>query len=59
MTLFGPTSTTIHKEVATRFGGEDGMLIQFDNSTGRGIFVNGFDVSWISRYGLQEDERYR
>ena len=59
MTLIDPTSTTIHKEVATRFGGEDGMLIQFDNSTGDGRFVNGFDVSWISRYGLQEDERYR
>ena len=58
MTLYGPTSTTVHKEVATRFGGGDGMLLQFDNSKGAGQFVKGFDVSWISRYGLQEDERY-
>ena len=59
MTILGPTSTTIHKEVAIRFGGEDGMLIEFDNSKSGGQGVKGFDVSWISRYGLQEDERYR
>ena len=59
MTLCGPTSTTIHTEVAIRFGGEDGMLLQFDNSKSHGRVVNGFDVSWISGYGIQEDERYR
>ena len=56
--LFSPTSTTKHKEIATRFGGESGMIITFDNSKGNGRFVRGFDVSWISRYGPQEDERY-
>ena len=59
ITLYGPTSTSIHKEVATRFGGQQGMLITFDNTKGYGQRVKGFDVSWISRYGLQEDERYK
>ena len=56
--LFSPTSSSIHKEVATRFGGESGMLIEFDNSKGNGTYVSGFDGSWVSRYGAQEDERY-
>ena len=55
--LFSPTSTTLHKEVAIRFGGQSGMLLEFDNSKGDGKKVKGFDFSWISRYGLQEDER--
>ena len=54
--IFGPTSTSIHKEVATRFGGEDGLLIEFDNSKGSGRSVIGLDVSWLSRYA-QEEER--
>ena len=57
--LYGPTSTSLHKEVATRFGGERGMLTTFDNSKGYGQNVSGFDVSWISRYGAQEDELYK
>ena len=57
ITIYGPVSTSIHKEVATRFGQGTGMLIEFDNTRGNGQFVNGFDVSWISRYGSQEDER--
>ena len=57
--LYGPCSTTKEKAVAARFGGHDGFLIQFDNSSGKGTKVKGFDVSWLSRYGLQEDERYK
>lgn len=57
MTLYGPTSTTIHKEVATRFSGSEGMLIEFHTKSCTSE-TKGFDVSWISRYGLQEDERY-
>ena len=53
--LNGPTSTSKQIAVATRFGGERGMIIEFDNSTTNAA---GFDVSWISRYGSQEDERY-
>ena len=55
--LLSPTSTTKAKEVATRFGGPQGMIIKFQNNTGYGRKVKGFDVSWISRYGPQEDER--
>ena len=58
MKLAGPTSSSVHKEVAIRFGGQNGMLLEFDNSYGSGRKVHGFDFSWISRYGLQEDERY-
>ena len=56
--LHGPTSTSIQKAVAARFGGDKGFLIEFDNSKGQGRDVKGFDVSWLSRYGSQEDERY-
>ena len=52
ITLYGPTSTSIHKEVATRFAGEDGMLIKFDHDRYyQHAFgaTKGFDVSWISR----------
>lgn len=57
ITLYGPTSTSIHKEVASRFADEDGMIIEFQNTTDHGRRVKGFDVSWISRYGMAEDER--
>ena len=40
------------------FGGQDGFLIKFDNYLGFGKGAKGFDVSWISRYGSQEAERY-
>ena len=54
----GPTSTSLQLAVAIRFGGDKGFLIEFDNSQGQGRYVKGFDVSWISRFGSQEDERY-
>ena len=56
--LRGPTSTSIQITVASRFGGQNGILIEFDNTKGDGQQVLGFDVSWLSRYGSQEDERY-
>ena len=54
--IFGPTSTSVHQEVAIKFSGEHGMIIQFDNHKGTGTRVSVFDVSIISRYG-SEDER--
>ena len=46
ITIFGPVSTSVHKEVAMRFGQDTGMLIEIDNTTrGRGEYANGFDVS--------------
>ena len=55
--LYGPTSTSIHREVATKFSGDNGLIIKFDVTKGRAIAVHGMDVSFISRYGGQEDER--
>ena len=56
ISLYSPTSTTIHEEVAMRFSGESGMIIQFDNHRGDAMNTRGFDCSWISRY-CEEDER--
>lgn len=53
--LISPTSTTVHLEVATRFSGEHGMILEFDNSKGNAQLLKGMDCSWISRY--KEDER--
>ena len=56
--LFGPTSTTKELITAANFSGDTGIIIEFDNTKGHGIYVNGFDVSFLSRYGGQEEERY-
>ena len=56
--LHSPTSTSVHIEVATKFAGDDGMIIQLD--IGEIYFmsgVRGFDCAWISQY-KEEDERY-
>lgn len=58
--LSSPTSTSVHLEVAMKFSGGEGIIIEFDNKT-HGIlkseYTKGFDVSYISRYP-EEDERY-
>ena len=54
--LNGPTSTSRHREVALRFSGEQGILIQFNNSgLKKNHRVGLFDASWISRF-KEEDE---
>ena len=55
--IIGPTSTSVHLEVAVNFSGQSGIIIEFDNTKGEAQYVHGMDVSWISRYGGQEDER--
>ena len=55
--IFGPTSTSKQKEVAIKFSGDEGIIVQFDNQKGMARCVRGFDVSFISRYGGEEDER--
>ena len=57
ISLLSPTSTSCHIEVSIKFSGEGGSIIQFDNTRGKGMYVKGVDVSWISRY-REEDERY-
>ena len=55
--LLSPTSTSVHLEVAMRFGGDDGMILEFDNHRGLGRGLNGMDCAWISRY-KEEAEWY-
>jgi len=55
--LLSPTSTSVHKEVATKFSGNKGMILEMDNDKGDSQLVMGMDCSWISRY-REEDERY-
>ena len=52
-----PLSTSIYCEVALKFSGEAGMILQLDNSRGDCQMLKGMDVSWISRF-REEDERY-
>ena len=58
MTLFSPTSTSCHMEVALKFAGEEGMIVEFMTSEEvNAKELKGLDLSWISRY-KEEDERY-
>ena len=58
MRLFSPTSTSCHIEVAIKFSGSEGLIIEFNNNRGIGTYLKGLDVSWISRF-KEEDERYK
>ena len=49
--LLSPTSTTTQLEVATKFSGEEGMILQFRNSS----LVKGMECSWFSRYREEEE----
>ena len=57
MWIESPLSTTIHLEVAMKFSGEEGMILEMDNEKGDGQLLKAMDCSWISRY-KEEDERY-
>lgn len=55
--LLSPTSTSANISVAIKFGGAKGMVMEFDNSQGKGQRLRAMDCSWISRF-REEDERY-
>ena len=56
--FYSPTSTSVHIEVALKFCGDHGMIIQTNNtSRDSSGLLYGLDCSWISRY-RDEDERY-
>ena len=57
MYIRSPLSTSIHLEVALRFSGESGMVLELNNSNGQSKDLRAMDVSWISRY-REEEERY-
>ena len=53
--LLSPTSTSVHIEVAMKFSGEHGVIIEMNNDK-VGSNLRGLDVSWISNF-KEEDER--
>lgn len=56
--LLSPTSTSLHLEVAMKFSGEEGIIIEFSNDAIHESWkTRAFDVSFISRY-KEEEERY-
>ena len=55
--LSSPTSTSCQIAVAMKFSGDKGIIMEFNNTSGKAKTVRGFDVSWISRF-KEEDERY-
>ena len=56
--LCSPTSTSKQKEVATKFSGDKGIIIQFDNPEGdeQCCYLRGWNCCWLSKY-KEEDER--
>ena len=55
--LQGPTSTSKERCVAWRFAGTQGMVIKMNNEKGTTLYESFFDASWISKYGMEENER--
>ena len=56
--LCAPTSTSWNIEVAIKFSGEDGIIIQLNNpNIAPYRDLAGFNCSWLSRY-KEENERY-
>ena len=52
-----PVSTSMHIEVATKFSGEDGLIITLNvDNTAATQHLRAFDCSWFSRF-KEEDER--
>eukprot|EP01084_Bolivina_argentea_P249834 418378_1 len=55
--LFGPTSTSKCIEVATRFGGDHGLIIELNNSGDwSSEYLRCFNCSWVSNF-MAEEER--
>ena len=58
MFILSPLSSSLHIEVALKFSGDSGMVLEMDNSSSNCVYLQGLDVSWISRY-REEEERYK
>ena len=55
MFIHCPLSTSLHIEVAMRFSGEEGMILEMDNSKTYCQGLRGMDCSWISQYKEEEE----
>eukprot|EP01084_Bolivina_argentea_P266876 452831_1 len=54
--LCGPTSTSKQISVATRFGGEHGMIIQLNNNGHYQVkFLRSFCCCWLSNYNGEDE----
>eukprot|EP01084_Bolivina_argentea_P088154 159165_1 len=54
--LYGPTSTSRQIEVAERFKGDSGIIMQFNNVGERAsIELFGLDCSWLSNYNGEDE----
>eukprot|EP01084_Bolivina_argentea_P111382 198749_1 len=54
--LCGPTSTSKRVEVATRFGGDDGIIIELNNTGDiKSDLLHGFNCSWISNFNGEDE----
>eukprot|EP01083_Nonionella_stella_P183387 662583_1 len=57
MRLCSPTSTSKQIEVAMKFSGKNGIVLQMDNPDMEQYwYLHAFNASWISRF-KEEDER--
>ena len=56
--LCSPTSTSVHIEVALKFSGEEGLILNMNMNDEMGnAYIRRLDVSYISKF-KEEDERY-
>ena len=53
--LCSPTSTTKHLEVATRFGGQQGIVVELQNDINMHEYLRGFYCGWISQFREEEE----
>ena len=54
--LCGPTSTSKHIEVAARFAGNDGIIIQLNNNGyWQSDGIRCFDCYWLSNYSAEDE----
>lgn len=57
MFITAPLTTSSRIEVAAKYSGNSGMILEMNNTMGYSQYTKGLDVTWISRY-REEDQRY-
>ena len=57
--LCGPTSTSRHLEVALRFGGSTGIILELSNTGYEDCtLLRSFDCSWLSNYSGEDEQLF-
>ena len=57
VSLLSPTSTSVQIQVAMKFSGDSGIIIEFSNERAEIPRIKGLDASFLSRF-KEEDERH-